>query len=158
MAAKRRKLSEAKLSHLTSKLEEQESYREERVLQERCIALLKGKSARQLRAIVAFMEGHAEKEPEDAFPRGVLMLGGATTSKAVPLYVVKQCLAEVMNCPVAGLKAVCGDSKMMQRMFCYAIRKEELSAFELNQSSIICKFENSFTAHASNNDFRLFHL
>ena len=54
MAAKRRKLSEAKLSHLTSKLEEQESYREERVLQERCIALLKGKSARQLRAILAF--------------------------------------------------------------------------------------------------------
>jgi hypothetical protein len=86
MAAKRRKLSEAKLSHLTSKLEEQESYREEKVLQERCIALLKGKSARQLRAIVAFMEGHAEKEPEDVFPRGALMLGwGHNLKKPSPL-------------------------------------------------------------------------
>ena len=82
MAAKRRKLSEAKLSHLTSKLEEQESYREEKVLQERCIALLKGKSARQLRAIVAFMEGHADEEPEDVSPfRGVLMLGGPPRQK-----------------------------------------------------------------------------
>ncbi len=85
MAAKRRKLSEAKLSHLTSKLEEQESYREERVLQERCIALLKGKSARQLRAIVAFMEGHAEKEPEDAFPRGCLCWEGPQRQKPSPL-------------------------------------------------------------------------
>ena len=134
---KKRRISDAKAGEFVQEYGEQQVDCECKQLIARLNQLAKSKVIEKLKALIAMIEGKVPDTSQECFPRGVRQLGGMSTT-AVPLYIVKRCLAIILNLS-EGLVTDLDEAPVLRHLFLWAIAAED-STHQLS-----CDIDDSLT-------------